>query len=268
MEKRLGVIAGSGESPAFIQDRARELGYLCVTAAIRGEAEPALHPAGGILSWFQVTNVAPIIRYFKSHGIRQAVFAGKIDPRNIYPAKSRGNVLIKMLEKGRDRSPETVIRMAMDYFARKGISFISPEPFLSPLMCPEGPLTKKRPTAAVTADIAWGWERARRLADADIGQCLIVKAKAVVAVEGMEGTDAVILRGGELAGPGCVAIKVARSRQDPRVDLPAVGLDTVRSLVTAGGAALCFEAGRMPFFQKEAAVALADQHRISISARP
>jgi DUF1009 family protein len=265
MEKRLGVIAGSGESPAFIQNRARELGYLCVTAAIQGEAEPALQPAGGILSWFQVANVASIIRFFKSHGIQRAVFAGKIGPRHIYPVKSKGTALAKMLEKGRDRGSETVIRMAMDYFARRGITFMSPEPFLKPLMCPEGPLTKKRPTASAAADIAWGWERARRLADTDIGQCIIVKAKAVVAVEGLEGTDAAILRGGELAGPGCVAIKVARSHQDPRVDLPAVGLDTVKSLVKAGGIALCFEAQRMPFFQKEAAVALAERHGLSIS---
>ena len=267
MDKRLGVIAGSGESPSFIQTRAQAMGYSCVTAALREEADPVLEEQGGPLAWFAVTDVAGIVRFFKSHGITEAVFAGKVDPRHIFEKKRLGAALLSLLQRGRDRSAESVIRAAMEYFARHGIDFISPEPFFAEAMCPPGLLSRSELDPTVEADIDWGWERARQLADADVGQCIVVKDKAVVAIEGMEGTDAAIRRGGELAGEGFVVIKLARSNQDPRVDLPAVGLETIEGLVSAGGRALCFEACKMPFFQKDAALGLADQHGIVVLAR-
>jgi DUF1009 family protein len=267
MDKRLGVIAGSGESPSFIQIRAQAMGYSCVTAALRDEADPSLKEQSGPLAWFAVTDVAGIVRFFKSHGITEAVFAGKVDPRHIYAKKKLGTALLRLLQRGRDQSAESVIRAAMEYFARQGIDFISPEPFFAEAMCTPGLLSRSKPHSTVEADIDWGWERARQLADADVGQCIVVKDKAVVAIEGMEGTDAAIRRGGELAGEGFVVIKLARSNQDPRIDLPAVGLETVKSLVAAGGKALCFEAGKMPFFQKDAALTLADRHGIVVLAR-
>lgn len=267
MEKRLGVIAGSGESPSFIRDQAQALGYGCVTAAIKGEADPDIFLDNKNLFWFQVTEIAEILRYFQNHGIREAVFAGKIDPRALFQKRKFSPAVLKVLERGRDQSPETIIRLAMDFFARSGITFISPEPFLKTSFAAEGVLTKKKPSASILADIAWGWERARQMADADIGQCIVVKSKSVIAVEGLEGTDAAIIRAGELAGEGTVVIKLARTHQDPRVDLPAVGLRTMESLVRAEGAALCFEAERMPFFQREKAIALAQRHRITVLAR-
>jgi len=108
---------------------------------------------------------------------------------------------------------------------------------------------------------------ARSIADLDIGQTIVVKDKAIVAVEAMEGTDETIRRAGRLAGPGIVAIKVGRTRQDMRIDVPAVGLETMRVLVAVHGAALVFEAGRVPFFQKEEALALADANGIAVLAR-
>jgi hypothetical protein len=226
-----------------------------------------LEDRGGTLAWFGVSEISEIARFFKSHGITDAVFAGKVDPRRIYQKKRLAPAVLRILDRGRDRSAESVIRAAMDFFGRQGIRFISPEPFLAVAMCASGLLSRSEPSASVLADIEWGWERARQLADADVGQCIVVKDKAVVAVEGMEGTDAAIRRGGELAGGGFVAVKVVRTRQDPRIDLPGVGLQTVASLVEAGGEALCFEAGKMPFFQKESALALADRHGIAVLAR-
>lgn len=267
MEKRLGVIAGSGPSPVFVLSQAQKQGYFCVTAALRGEADPALEPGEGTLSWFSVSAVMDIVRFFKNQGVEDALFAGKFAPEQIYQASTVKGALLRLLESGRDRSPETIIRLAMDFFEQRGIRFISPVPFLAPAFCAEGVLSRKNPQAALLADMEWGWDKARSLADADIGQCLVVKNKAVVAVEGMEGTDEAVRRGGELAGKGIVVIKTARTHQDPRVDLPAVGLTTIQVLSEVGGAALCFEAGRMPFFQREAALELADKHRIVVFAR-
>ena len=117
------------------------------------------------------------------------------------------------------------------------------------------------------ADIKFGWTVARQIADLDIGQTVIVKEKAIVAVEGMEGTDETIERGGLLAGKGTTVVKVSRTHQDPRVDLPAVGLNTVQSLIDAKSAALCVEANRVAFFQREEAIALAKSNNIVILAK-
>ena len=120
---------------------------------------------------------------------------------------------------------------------------------------------------AVEEDVDFGWRMAKKIAELDIGQTVIVKNKAVVAVEGMEGTDEAILRAGRIAGKDSVVVKVCRPHQDPRIDLPAIGLNTVQKLVQSGAGTLCFEAKKMPFFRKQEAVSLAEKHQISILAR-
>ncbi len=141
---------------------------------------------------------------------------------------------------------------------------MDPTSFVASSFCQEGVLTKTKPSPAAEEDIEFDFKIAKNIADLDIGQTVIVKDKAVVAVEGMEGTDEAIKRGGRLAGEETVVVKVSRSFQDARVDLPAVGLNTVKSLVEARSGSLCIEAQSIPFFQKEKAISLADAHRISI----
>jgi len=163
-------------------------------------------------------------------------------------------------------SPVRMIEALIGFLETQGIRILDPTPFLKDMFCPPGVLTATRPSAAVLEDAAFGFGIARKLADLDIGQTVVVKGRAVVAIEGIEGTDKAIERGGELAGPGTMALKVARSSQDPRIDLPAVGPGTVLSLARSGGSALCFEAGKVAFFRREEAVALADGHRIALLA--
>ena len=267
MEKRLGLIAGSGESPLYICQEAQKQGYTCVVAAIREEADSRIEAEVSDLGWFEVAKAGAIVTYFKSRQVEHAVFAGKIDPRVVFRKKNLGSLLYGLMEKVQNKNPETLIRMAIDYFSSRGIEIIDTYPFLKALLCEPGVLTKTDPSAAIQDDIDFAWELARKLADWDIGQSLVVKEKRVVAVEGLEGTDETIKRGGNLAGDRTVLVKVARTRQDFRIDLPAVGFKTVESLVKAKSRALCFEAGRMPFFQKDRAIALADKHDIAIIAR-
>ena len=139
--------------------------------------------------------------------------------------------------------------------------------FIESLVCLPGVLTTKKPSSKIRGDIDFGWGIARKLADIEIGQTIVVKEKAVVAVEGMEGTDAAIKRGGMLAGEDTVVIKICRTHQDPRIDLPAVGIHTLNALVAARSRALCLEAKKMPFFQKEESLALANAHGITIIAK-
>jgi DUF1009 family protein len=264
MGRRLGVIAGSGEFPIHLCGEARSLGYDCVIAGIKGEAEPSLAETVDILEWFDIQEFEKLIAFFRKNGVSEAVFAGKIDHRHIYRNEALRKILPSLMGKETNSSPSALIETAIKVFSSQGVAIKDPTPYIASAFCEAGVLTENQPTADAEEDILFGWEIARRLADLEIGQTVVIKRKAVVAVEGIEGTDEAIRRGGQLAGDGIVVIKVSRSRQDPRIDLPAAGLNSVKSLIQAGGQTLCFEAQKVPFFQKVEAIALADSHGVSI----
>ncbi len=264
MGRKLGVIAGSGEFPIHVFTEVLNLGEDCVVAAVKGEAEPSLAGIVGVLEWFDIHEVEKLISFFRKNGVSEAIFAGKFDHRLIYRSEGLKKILPLLMGKGIDGSATKLIQTVIKIFSSQGIEIKDPTPYIASAFCEEGILTRTHLNAEAEEDIHFGWEIARRLADWDIGQTIAVKNKAVVAVEGMEGTDEAIRRAGHLAGDGFVVIKVSRSKQDPRIDLPAVGLNSVKSLIQAGGQTLCFEARKVPFFQKPAAVALADSHGISI----
>jgi len=261
------MIAGSGDIPKQILEQAEKQGYVCIVAAIRGEHDPSLLDDVETLEWFEVDKVREVVEFFKDQGIKEAVFTGKIDVRVLFTRKRLGKLAFNLLTRGKDWSPATLIHTAIDYFSKQGIKIIDPTIFLSPYFCRDGVFTKIHPNKQEEEDISFGWDKAKILADLDIGQTLIVKNKIVVAVEGAEGTNETIRRAGDLIGDGFVVIKRTRTHQDPRIDLPAVGLETVRRLIQAGGKVLCFEADNMPFFQKDEALELADMNTISILAR-
>lgn len=243
------------------------MGDACVVAGIKGEAENILAERAENFEWFDVHEISHLIAFFKKNHVSEAVFAGKIDHRIIYKSEELSKTLPVLLKTAKVRTPTVLIQTAIQILGKQGIAIIDPTPFIASAFCEEGILTETKLSPKVEEDIDFGWKIVRQLADSDIGQTIIVKGKAIVAVEGMEGTDEAIKRSGELAGKGIVVVKVSRSSQDPRIDLPAVGLETVKSLILAGGEALGFEAKKIPFFQKEEAISLADSHGISIIAK-
>lgn len=264
MGRRIGIIAGSGEFPFVVLDEAHKLGYSSVVAGIRGEAEVGLEERAHIFEWIEGGNVLDLVSFFGKNDVSEAVFAGKVDPRTVYETDKLDESSLKILTQTRERNPTAVIQAIIDFMKGEGIQIVDPRKFIASFFCEEGVMTKTKPSPGVEEDIVFGWKVAKNIADLDIGQTVVVKDKAVVAVEGIEGTDEAIRRGGQLAGKDTVVVKVCRTIQDPRVDLPAVGLNTVKSLVDARGKALCFEAQKVPFFQKEEAVSLADANRIVI----
>lgn len=264
MEQRLGIIAGSGDFALFVQEEAQKRGYSCVVAAIKGLADTTIQDKVGIIEWFDMTSVFGLISFFKKNGVKKTVFAGKIDNRIIYKKSKLGQFTLSLISGGKDKSPTSLIKIAIDFLAKQGIEVIDPTEFISSAFCTEGVLSKIDPSPGIVEDIYFGWKTAKKIADLDIGQTVIVKDNAVVAVEGIEGTDEAIKRGGELAGEGIVVVKVSRTNQDARIDLPAVGFDTIKSLAEVGGKALCFEAEKVPFFQKFEAISMANKHKISI----
>lgn len=267
MGNQLGIIAGSGEVPFLVLKEAQKYGYRCIIAGIKGEAETSLQEKVEVFEWFDVDEISNLMSFFKNSGVREAVFAGKVDHRIIYKKEKLGHNSLRIQAKCKNRTPTVLLEAVIDLLAKGGFEIKNPMLFLSSSLSEEGVLTKTKPSHAMEEDIDFGWKIANNIADLDIGQTVIVKDKAVVAIEGMEGTDEAIKRGGQLAGEGTVVVKVTRSTQDFRIDLPAIGLNTMKSLVKAGSKALCFEAQKMPFFQKEEAISLANVYKISIIAR-
>lgn len=261
------MICGSGDIPKHLLVEAEKQGYECVAAAIQGEHDGFLTDRIERLEWFDIDKIREIALFFKENKIKEAFFAGKIDVRVLFTQRKFGKLSLDLLMRGKDWSPTSMIKTAIEYFATQGIEIIDPTPFLSACFCRVGVLTKKYPNKQEEEDISFGWEKTRILADLDIGQTLIVKNKIVVAVEGAEGTNETIQRAGVLTSGGFVVIKRTRAHQDPRIDLPGVGLETVKRLIQSGGGVLCFEADKMPFFQKEEALKLANENNVSILAR-
>jgi UDP-2,3-diacylglucosamine hydrolase len=264
MDNKLGIIAGSGEFPHYVCRGIRSLGKQCVVAAIAGEADASLQKEADVFQIFSLDDFNRITGFLHDQQIHEVLLAGKIEHRRIFKKGVARSWGLKMIRKGKDRNPATLISLALEYLRKQDLEVLDPRPFLSETFCAPGFLSGVRLKRTVSADIDFGWPLIRKIADMDIGQTIVVKNLAVVAVEGMEGTNAVIKRAGELAGSGTVVVKSGRTDQDPRIDLPAVGLNTIKACLEAGCAALCFEAGAMPFFQKEEALQLAHHRGLAV----
>jgi len=267
MEQRIGIIAGSGELPFLILKETQKLGYSCMVVGIQGQTDASLQDNVDEFQWFEVSAILGLISFFKRNNIKDVIFAGKIDHRIIFSQEKSKQPGLNLLDQLRDKGPTAIINAVIEFMAFQGISILDPTPFIASAFCLEGILTETKPSQREEEDIVFGWPIARKLADSDIGQTLIVKDKAIVALEGMEGTDETIKRGGLLAGKGTVGIKMSRSHQDTRIDLPAIGLNTIKSLVEAESGAFCFEAERVPFFQQEEAISMADENNIAMIAK-
>jgi len=266
-KKKLGIIAGSGEIPVYVAQKAKQGGYSLFAAGIQGEFDPKLKKQADWFTVFEVKDFLKIIYWFKKKGVGECVFAGKIKHRIIYSKKVSDSPLFSLLKRTKTKSPDDILRAVFKYVERQGIDVIDLSTFLSDLFCKPGFLTSKKFTQSIQKEIEYGWPIAKKVADLEIGQTIVIKNKAVVAVEGMEGTDRVIIRGGELGGKNCVVIKVARTSQDIRIDQPAVGLNTIKNLKKAGCSALCIEAEKVLFIDKEKALKLAEQKGISVMAK-
>jgi hypothetical protein len=157
-----------------------------------------------------------------------------------------------------------ILRAVADELAREGIEIVSSTQYLPELVAPQGCLTKRKPNKSEKEDIDFGFQVAKELGRLDIGQCVVVRKKTILAVEAIEGTDAAIRRGGDLAREGAVVVKVSKPHQDLRFDVPAVGLGTVKAMAEVKAAALAVESGKTLLFDKDEMITYADELRIAI----
>ena len=246
---RLGLIAGSGRFPFLALEGARRLGHDVTIVAIREETSPALVETAAAdppadLHWVSLGQVGKCIAILQGAGVTRAVMAGQVKHTRLFADVFPDLAGLKVLGRLRTRNTDAVISAVADVLADHGIELEKSTAFLQPLLAGSGVLTARPPSADEQADLDFGYRMADAVAGLDIGQTVAVKDRAVVAVEAMEGTDAVIARAGELAGPGVCIIKVGKPAQDMRFDVPVVGLPTLVAMERAGARVLSVDAGR------------------------
>lgn len=246
---RLGLIAGNGRFPFLALEGARRLGHDVTIVAIREEAGPALaaaaaaHPPAD-LHWVSLGQVGKCIAILRGAGVARAVMAGQVRHTRLFADVVPDLKGLQVLRRLRTRNTDAVISAVADVLADHGIELENSTAFLKPLLAGRGVLTARAPSPDEQADLDFGYRAADAVAGLDIGQTIAVKGRAVVAVEAMEGTDAVIVRAGALAGPGVCIVKVGKPDQDMRFDVPVVGLPTLAAMERAGAGVLSVDAGR------------------------
>lgn len=263
--KKLGLICGSGELPLAVAEEARSKGHYVFAVGLEPVAERALASAVDEIKWISVGKLGSIIGALKKAGIKEAVMAGKVPKSLLYKSRITPDLrAIKVLFSLKDRSDDAILLAVTKELAKDGIALLNTTDFTSKLLTPEGVLTKGAPSEEEWKDIAFGFKMAKELGRLDVGQTVVVKNQAVMAVEAIEGTDEAIRRGGSLAGHGAVVIKVSKPKQDMRFDVPVVGMDTLRAMVEAHARVLALEVKKSILLNREELLNKADKSKISI----
>jgi DUF1009 family protein len=222
MSENIGLIAGKGQFPLLFAQAARQQGAAVIAVAHRGETDPALESLVAELHWIHVGQLGKIIRIFKAAGVRQAVMAGGISRGRLFREFRPDWRALSVIRRAGAGQDDRLLRAVTAELEAEGITIAPSTLFMDDLMAPAGALSRRSPSPEELEDINLGVQAAKELGRLDIGQCAVVRRQVVVALETVEGTDATIYRGGELAGPGAVVVKMSKPGQDLRFDVPAV----------------------------------------------
>jgi UDP-2,3-diacylglucosamine hydrolase len=262
--ERIGIIAGGGKFPLMAAASAKKLGFHVVVAAHHGDTDPSLADLADKIAWVKLGQLGKIISVFKKEGVRKALMAGSISKSNMFGKTMpdlKGIALISKLAIFHD---DGILRAVAAEFAKEGIEIVSSTQYLPELLAPKGCLTKKRPDREQEEDIRIGWQVAKELGRLDVGQCVVIKRRTVLALEAIDGTNETIIRGGKIAGKGAVVIKVSKPDQDMRFDVPSVGLETIEVMARVNAAVLAIEAEKTLLFDRLEMIESADNAGISI----
>lgn len=253
--------------PLVVAREARADGRRVVAAAIRGITSPEIDQAVDEVDWLDWGNLPAffsVLESWRQMGVSQAVMVGKVEQQRIYERDDESmSEIIEGLPSGHT---DQLLGAVANVLAGAGIELLDSTCYLQSMLARSGKVAGREPSEQEVADIEHGRDAAKQLGRLDIGQTVVVKERAVVAVEAMEGTDATILRAGQLAGPGCVVVKVAKPSQDLRFDVPVIGEQTLRVMAEAGATVLAIEADITVVFDLEAIETLATDQEIAVWA--
>lgn len=265
-KEKIGIIAGGGQFPFMVADSARNQGFSVIAVAFEGEADPTLTDSVDKIVWIKLGQLGKLIKAFKNNNIKKALMAGTITKRKMFDKVRpdlRGLTFISKFAVFHD---DNILRALADELAAEDIEIISSTSCLPEIIARKGCLTKRKPRKEEKTDIRIGWNIAKELGRLDIGQCVVIKRKTVLALEAIDGTNETILRGGKIAGKDAVVVKVSKPNQDMRFDVPSIGLETIKVMSRVHASTLAIEAGKTLIFDQTDMIELANKSGISVIA--
>jgi hypothetical protein len=264
---KIGLVAGGGMLPVEFARAVKEKGDKAVVYALKDMASPVLEEIADKIYWLGLDQYKLFIFYLIKERIRKIALLGKFEKNLIYEKdRIKDETVNTSIKKLGDRKDYSILEEATRHLARFGVTVIPGGDYLSHLIPEKGVLGAVEPSEEILADINFAFDTAKKVSGMDIGQTVIVKHKAVVAVEAMEGTDRTIARASSVAGKGCVMVKVSRPEQDSRWDVPVVGADTIKVLAEHGFSALALESGSMYLVDRASSIDIANRNGIAIVA--
>ena len=264
----LGLLAGIGHLPVDVAQSAKKLGYKVVAIAVVADTDPELPENVDVFYTINVGKVGKILEMLKRHDVKNVTMIGKVTKEVLY---KNGVVVpdlttIRVLASLPDRKDDTIMNAIVKLIEDAGMHVMDQTELIRPLLPEPGVLTKRKPTEQEWQDMQFGFRMAKELGRLDVGQTVVVKNRAVMALEAIEGTDACILRGGFLGKGGVIVAKTAKPSQDKRFDMPSVGTTTLTSMIHAGATGIVIEAGRTLLVDRKRTLAMAEEKDITIVA--
>ncbi len=264
MDAPIGLIAGGGQFPLLFAEAAKARGRQVVAVCHQNETAAELADRVDAACWVKLGQLGKIIKFFHGRGVQETVFCGTITKTRIFKDILPDLKGLTLWNKIDTRLDDAILRAVAGAIEDEGIKVLASTCYLEHLFFPKGVLSRKKPSKEQLEDIRFGWKMAREVGRLDIGQCVVVRDRSVLAVESIEGTDAAIKRGGGLSGSGAVVVKLKKPGQDFRFDLPATGTGTIETLASVKGTVLAVEAGQSLIFDRDAMVAAADRAGIVV----
>ena len=260
---RIGLVAGRGIYPRLVLEGARRQGEELVVAAFDGETEPSVASRGRPSTWLRVGQLGGLVSFFRKQGVDRAIFAGQITPKRLYDLRPDLKALW-ILARLKERNAATLFGAVVRELEKAGIRVLPATTFMEDHLAGTGLIAGPRPPLHLSADIKFGWPLAKSVARLNIGQSLVVRKGTVMAVEGFDGTDATLKRGGQIAGQDATAIKVTSPTQDMRFDVPVIGPRTIQSAAEGRVRSIVLEAGRTLVLEADEVHKLAERHKITV----
>jgi DUF1009 family protein len=268
-KEKYGLIAGNGQFPFMVLQSAKQQNIDVVVAAIKEETYPEIESCGYPVHWLGLGELGKLIKIFRNSGVHKAIMAGQVKHVQIFGSSLPDLTMIRLLASLKQKNTDSLIGGVARILEQAGISLVDSTTLLKPHMIPEGILTRRGLNDSEKSDAEYGRPIAQQIASMDIGQTIVVRDRAVVAVEAMEGTDAVIQRAGNLVHrKSMTVIKVSKPKQDMRFDIPVVGLSTIKNMIAFGATALVIDAQRTLVLDREDMVKTANKNNIAVVALP
>ncbi len=263
----IGLIAGNGRFPLLFAKAAAAQGIRVVVAAVRGDTSALIYCVAQEVRWFSVVELEKMFEYFRTKGARHIIMAGQIHPGRLFDEALLAHEDFRAIFSAlTDRRCDTIFGSIAERLKKEGLELLDSTLLLKDYLAPKGTLTKRAPTEEELLDIEFGITIAKNMGALDIGQTVLVKGKAILAIEALEGTDQCILRGGRIARSGAVVVKTAKPKQDNRFDVPVIGPRTIQVMKRSRASCLAIEAGKTLMIDPEVTIALANKANMTIVA--